>query len=83
MGEQISWRDVALTSVKTGTPMAVGRTSRERVQMMAEYRRSGEIAGAFLATPEELDAADEDEIADLGPSREQIDWTGLDEVLAQ
>lgn len=71
----IDWRDVPLTH--DGETC----TGRDRPDLMARLRATGQIADWFTATPEELESATDEEAAHLGLSVEAIDWSGLDEAL--
>lgn len=81
MTDLIDWRTVSMTD---GVEDIEDGLDPERIEALAEYRKSGCIDGVWLATTEEVESADEDghvdgvEIAALGPSVSEIDWTGFD-----
>lgn len=68
----IPWRDVPLTSIDGEAASAA-----ERIECLRRYRDEGGIPDWWLATPDEVEATDDDELPDLGPRVEQIDWTGF------
>lgn len=72
----VSWRDV---SIWTQDGEVDSGSNPKRIRLLGEYRNNGSIYGAWLASEDEMDAAERDgtDTADLGPSVEQIDWTGF------
>ena len=56
---------------------AVGQriTGDDRAAMLREYRATGSIRGAFLVDPN--DYSDEEDVSAMGPSVDEIDWTGF------
>jgi len=76
---RIPWRSVPVEWLD-GSRM----TDRQHLDLLAEYRRTGCIAGAVLAsvadalTPEQVD-----ELCYAGPAVEEIDWAGFDAALAE
>lgn len=71
----ISWRSVSVTSL--GGEAIYSEAKRAR--LLAAYRDTGECA-AWLVSPEELESMSDDEAVEAGPARDEIDWTGIDEV---
>lgn len=65
----VSWRDVVLYA--DGEEMGDQETL---VKAMQEYRAKGAVTGYFLCESEEWDG---------GPSVKEIDFTGLDEAIAE
>lgn len=75
----IDWRTLDLT---TGREDIAEGLDPARIRALDEYRRTRSILGVWLASTAELESADDDESADLGPAVEAIDWTGFDEAHA-
>jgi hypothetical protein len=64
----ISWRDVPLYYAD-----GVRCSDADRAHALAEFRRAECMFGVFMCDPTEHDNPE-----DVGPSVNQIDWTGFD-----
>lgn len=73
----VGWRDVQVWSIEGGEV-----TGRDLIAALVEYRQTGGIGDRVLADPEGASTPEEfEELCVAGPSRDEIDWTGLPEGL--
>lgn len=78
----VSWRSLTLYDGGGNGPREIDIESREGLALLREYRATGAMDAVWPVSESEMDAAERAglDLADLGPSVEQIDWTGFPEV---
>ncbi len=82
------WTTVSLYDATNEREIEEGENEPQRIEVLAEYRRSNSMSNVYLCTAgtyEEMSADEDahgDELVDYGPSVAEIDWTGFDAALA-